>query len=410
MQRALAAQIDSRFDEAETLYIAALTQQPDQADCLHMLGVIDYVRNNDLAALNRIERANVLTDWRVAMMRSNLALVVGRMLGCAPDSEATVEQRAQVAATRRTSAHRRAQQTPPLVSVIVPSFNHASYIEVALASVFAQTYRHLELIVIDDGSTDDSPAILERVMVACPFPHRLLLRGNRGAATTINEGIALAQGAYVNVLNSDDAFEPARIALCVQYIHDAGADWGFSRCTVIDAHGEPVPDSAPVAHSVTASTNSLRRQPCVSDAFFRANPAISTGNLFVSKTLMSDVGGFSDLRYNHDWQFCLSASWRSEPVYLEMPLYRYRLHGRNTILESTAAARAEADALIVHALRRAEASRSNNPLALSMDAEGPRFWSAALAHATLFEISADALKRCVAAARALPARDAVLPT
>ena len=51
MQQALAAQLDSRLDEAVALYLAALAEQPDQADCLHMLGVIDYLRNDDAAAL-----------------------------------------------------------------------------------------------------------------------------------------------------------------------------------------------------------------------------------------------------------------------------------------------------------------------------------------------------------------------
>lgn len=400
MQQALAAQLDSRLDEAVALYLAALAEQPDQADCLHMLGVIDYLRNDDAAALNRIERANVLTDWQVPMMRNNLALAVGRIFGQMPAFEAHAEQRALLNATRQAARLQSAALAPPLVSVIVPSYNHARFIEVALASVFAQTYPNLELIVIDDGSTDDSAPVIGRAMAACSLPHRIVLRGNLGAAATINEGVELAQGAYINVLNSDDAFEPERIALCVRHIHDAGADWGFADCTVIDEHGGLIPPTAPIANSVTVSVASLRSQHCISDAFFRANPAISTGNLFIAKALMMAVGGFSNLRYNHDWEFCLNASWRSEPVHIKEPLYRYRLHGRNTILESANAARAEANTMMLRALKRAEAKLPDNPLALSLGTDTRRFWSAALAHSAVFDVSADTLRDCLKWVRA----------
>ena len=393
MQAALAAQLDGKLDDAALRYRAVLAQAPDQADCLHMLGVIDYLKNDICAAIDRIARANVLTDWQVPMMRSNLALAVGRSLGQGAQSKATIAHQVQLAAARHATTQHRANASSLLVSIVIPSYNHARYIETALASVFAQTYPQLELIVIDDGSKDDSPAIVRRVMAACPFPNRVLLRGNQGAAATINEGVALARGTYINVLNSDDAFEPERINECVQNIHHAGADWGFTGCTVIDEHGARVPDDAAMAHSVSASMATTSSVTVLSDAFFRANPSISTGNLFISKALLTDLGGFSDLRYNHDWEFCLNASWRSEPVRIARPLYRYRLHGRNTILESAAAARAEADALIVRALQRAESAASaENPLALCLSNDASRFWSAAMAHSMIFAVSADTLR------------------
>jgi alpha-1,3-rhamnosyltransferase len=97
----------------------------------------------------------------------------------------------------------------PAVSVVVPSFNHAPFIERTLRSVFRQTLAPLELFVIDDGSQDDSPQIIERVLRDCPFPCDFLARENRGLSATLNEGFArAARGRYFAYLGSDDLWFP----------------------------------------------------------------------------------------------------------------------------------------------------------------------------------------------------------
>ncbi len=103
------------------------------------------------------------------------------------------------------------------VSVVVPSYNHAPFVEATLRSVFAQTRAPLELVVIDDGSTDDSPRRIERALADCPFPCELLARENRGLSATLNEGLARTRGRYFAYLGSDDLWLPefleARVAL-----------------------------------------------------------------------------------------------------------------------------------------------------------------------------------------------------
>jgi alpha-1,3-rhamnosyltransferase len=94
------------------------------------------------------------------------------------------------------------------VSVVVPSFNHAPFIERTLRSIFRQTLPPLELIVIDDGSRDDSPRIIERVLRDCPVACHLLARENRGLSATLNEGFARARGRYFAYLGSDDLWFP----------------------------------------------------------------------------------------------------------------------------------------------------------------------------------------------------------
>ena len=109
------------------------------------------------------------------------------------------------------------QGAPKGVSVVVPSYNHAPFIETTLRSIMRQTLRPAELLVIDDGSTDGSPAIIERTLNECPFPSELVARSNRGLSATLNEGFERTTAEYFAYLGSDDMWLPeflsARVSL-----------------------------------------------------------------------------------------------------------------------------------------------------------------------------------------------------
>jgi alpha-1,3-rhamnosyltransferase len=94
------------------------------------------------------------------------------------------------------------------VSVVVPSHNHSAFVERTLQSIFRQSVKPAELIVIDDGSTDDSTQIIERVLRNCSFPCELIARGNRGLCATLNEGLAKTHEKYFAYLGSDDLWLP----------------------------------------------------------------------------------------------------------------------------------------------------------------------------------------------------------
>jgi alpha-1,3-rhamnosyltransferase len=94
------------------------------------------------------------------------------------------------------------------VSVVVPSFNHSPFIEKCLRSIFAQTLLPTKLLVIDDGSTDGSPAIIDRALRDCPFESELIVRENRGLCATLNEGLEKSQGEFFAYLGSDDLWFP----------------------------------------------------------------------------------------------------------------------------------------------------------------------------------------------------------
>ena len=106
----------------------------------------------------------------------------------------------------------------PLVSVIIASYNHGPYIEASINSVLAQSYPHIELLVVDDGSTDDSVARIRALQAVHGFDFRT--QANQGLARTLNDCIARANGSLIAPLGSDDVMLPERIAIQVAYMQD----------------------------------------------------------------------------------------------------------------------------------------------------------------------------------------------
>jgi alpha-1,3-rhamnosyltransferase len=102
----------------------------------------------------------------------------------------------------------RALPTAQSVSVVVPSYNHARFVEKCLLSIMRQTFPPTELLVIDDGSNDDSPQMIERTLKQCAFPTNLIVRSNRGLSATLNEGLQRSRSEYFAYLGSDDLWLP----------------------------------------------------------------------------------------------------------------------------------------------------------------------------------------------------------
>ena len=114
----------------------------------------------------------------------------------------------------------------PLVSVILPVYNGAEFVGLALESALSQTYRHLELIVVDDGSTDGTRAILD-LYAERDARVRILGQANGGVARARNRGIAEARGDFVALLDADDLWEPTKIHRQMQRMLEAGDRTGL---------------------------------------------------------------------------------------------------------------------------------------------------------------------------------------
>ncbi len=94
------------------------------------------------------------------------------------------------------------------IFVVVPSYNHARFVERTLRSIFRQTLAPSKLLVIDDGSTDGSPAVIEKFLSECPFECELITRENRGLCQTLNQALDMSHGKYFAYISSDDVWLP----------------------------------------------------------------------------------------------------------------------------------------------------------------------------------------------------------
>jgi alpha-1,3-rhamnosyltransferase len=121
------------------------------------------------------------------------------------------------------------------VFAVVPSYNHAPFVEQCLRSIIDQTLPPKKLLVIDDGSTDGSPEIIERVLRECPFDSELIARENRGLCATLNEAFEHSDGEFFAYLGSDDLWLPTFLDEQTRLlISRPNAVLAFSHAYVID--------------------------------------------------------------------------------------------------------------------------------------------------------------------------------
>lgn len=257
---------------------------------------------------------------------------------------------------------------PGLVSVIVPAYGHEAFVAAALDSVAAQTHAAVELIVIDDCSKDATFARIEEWVAASGARDRfarLVVRRNEtnlGAHGALNLGLELARGTYVSLLNSDDMYDPERLAVLVAAARRTGGEFLFSGVKVVDARGDRLTGPG-LPSQIEFMADYVDAFPSVSYALLGRNVAVSTGNFFFTRDLARRVGGFSSLKYCHDWDFILRASLLTEPVLAPRPLYLYRVHGANTFAALKREEILEPEFLRHQFFQSGKAGLARNPLA-----------------------------------------------
>lgn len=214
-------------------------------------------------------------------------------------------------------------QQQPLVTVIVASYNHAPYIEQCLLSVVQQTYPNIELLVIDDGSTDDSVVRIQRLQQQYGFDFRV--QQNKGLTHTLNEAVARAQGSLIAPFGSDDIMVPERIAKQVAYMQDK-PEVGIcaGNIELIDSAGQLFPESR-------QRRDTAFRRLDFDDVFMERKPYPPAPTLLFRKEALERVGGFDpqirledlliELKITHAGYFidCLGEV-----------LAQYRKHGSNS--------------------------------------------------------------------------------
>ena len=212
-----------------------------------------------------------------------------------------------------------ATESQDTVFVVVPSYDHAPFVERCLRSIIGQTLQPGKLLVIDDGSRDDSPAIIERVLSDCPFPSELIVRENRGLCATLNQALELSDGKYFGYLGSDDVWLPAFLDEQTRLLSKRpNAVLAFSHAYLVDENDQ-VFDST--AEWTDFADGDLR-------------PLLMQGTIFSSPGVLYRRSALIRHRWNEasrleDYEMYLRLSTDGEFARNEKILCAWRQHGEN---------------------------------------------------------------------------------
>lgn len=201
----------------------------------------------------------------------------------------------------------------PVVSVIIPTYNSARYLAEAVDSVLAQTFTDLEVLVIDDGSTDETTSVISGYRT----PVRYIRQENGGVSVARNRGIQESRGRFVAFLDADDTWYPSKLE------HQLKALQGQSECRLCYS-AFTVVDSSLRTLFVNRSN---RRGSALEDLLLRGNIVGSICTVLMERSLYELSGGFdSALSQCADWDMWIRLAQHTEFLYIDAPLVTYRYH------------------------------------------------------------------------------------
>jgi glycosyltransferase involved in cell wall biosynthesis len=209
---------------------------------------------------------------------------------------------------------------PPLVSIVIPTYNSRDYLRSAIDSVLAQTVTDIEVIVVDDGSTDDTPAVTAGYGTAI----RAIRQANQGVAMARNNGIAASRGRFLALLDADDTWLPRKLELQVEALRERS---GFRGCTtahyLVDASLEVFGTVRPTSDQVT-----------LAGLLLEGNVMGSVSSMLCERSLLERSGGFDPaLSQCADWDMWIRLVRLGPFLTLQEPLVTYRWHGANMSLD-----------------------------------------------------------------------------
>jgi glycosyltransferase involved in cell wall biosynthesis len=198
----------------------------------------------------------------------------------------------------------------PLVSIVTPTYNQAQFLAETIESVLNQDYPNIELIVLDDGSTDGTQEILAR------YKDRVTAarHDNMGQARTLNKGWGMARGKYIGYLSSDDVLYDSAISSLVSVLEEEdNVVVVYPNCHLID------PSSRVIKRNVS-------RHFDYDELVIEQNCYIGPGALF-RKSIIGQIGGWQpDLKLAPDREFWMRAGLRGDFRMIDQPLAGYRMH------------------------------------------------------------------------------------
>ena len=198
----------------------------------------------------------------------------------------------------------------PKISVIIPVYNGERYIKEAIDSVLNQTYENYEIIVINDGSTDNTIKILKNYVNKIRWKNQ----ENKGVVSAKNSGIKIAKGEYFAYLDADDVFLPDKLELQIKKLNE-NPKLGLVFCEYyyMDKNGKIIKLIKPT-----------KKIKLIQDNF------IPTSGVICKKSCLEKIGIFEyDVGSDYDWDLWLRISEQFPISYVNKPLLKYRIHSSN---------------------------------------------------------------------------------
>jgi len=202
-----------------------------------------------------------------------------------------------------------------LVSIIIPAYNVEGFIKNAINSALNQTYSNIEIVVIDDGSTDKTKEVLNSYITSRKIKY--IYQANQGLAGARNSGICESHGKYIALLDADDEFLPEKIEKQISAL-EANPDYGICYCDIIHFfEGNP---RRFYHHRYTYQSGNLF-EPLLEKQFI--NPL----SVVIKKDILDKWGVFDpELRHTEDWELWLRLAHRGVKFYyLDEPLALYQV-------------------------------------------------------------------------------------
>lgn len=211
-----------------------------------------------------------------------------------------------------------------LVSVCVPVYNHEMYVSDCIKSLLNQTYENIELIIINDGSTDRSDNIILPLLGECEsrfVRFKYISRKNIGLCNTINEALEWCKGEYFSVLASDDQWLPEKILTQVNYLNSNGHSAGvFGGIHIIDEANDPI----------RTKSVKVAQQYCFEDVIL-SRTFLAAPSATLRTDLVKAVGGFDQKYKVEDWYMWLRLTESGDYTLDCLPdiVAKYRRHDFN---------------------------------------------------------------------------------
>jgi glycosyltransferase involved in cell wall biosynthesis len=234
---------------------------------------------------------------------------------------------------------------PALVSVICLCYNQGRFVREALFSVINQTYPHIELLVVDDASTDNSLAEIQNFVEEHPQVRLLVNDTNLGNCRSFNRALALARGKYVIDLAADDVLVDTRVSRQVSIFEALGNEWGvvFSNALHINEQSQVIGYHFPVDRSGRARV-AVPSGDVYADVLRRY--FISTPTMMIRKSVLEQLGGYDEHLSYEDFDFWVRSARKYQYYYQdELLTMKRRVKGslsakfyevrKNELLQST---------------------------------------------------------------------------